>query len=203
MPKATAAPTPITPAELQALVESFPWDDWATKELGPGFRAISRDLVQSTGARQAKALGGSWNPKDPFTSQFMTRYVGERITQLAGTTKERVSRLVQDALEKSGGLTSTQLGGLLQAAVEDLGQEMARFRGNTIARTETAIVANHGTVLGIRQAGGGKVDVFDGTDDADCAEANGATWTIDEALANPVAHPNCVRAFAPHIDDED
>lgn len=203
MPKAAPLPPPITPAALKALVDSFPWETWAAEELGPGFASISRDLVQTVGGRQTKALGGSWNPKDPFTTEFMTQYVGERITQLVGTTKDRVTRIVRDTLAESGGLTSTELGGLLQAAVEDLGDEMARYRGNLIARTEAAIVANHGTVLGIRQAGGEKVDVFDGTDDEVCALANGDTWTIDQALADPIGHPNCVRAFAPHIDDEE
>jgi len=26
-----------------------------------------------------------------------------------------------------------------------------------------------------------------------------AAWTLDEAEANPLEHPNCVRAFSPHF----
>jgi hypothetical protein len=194
-------PKPISAEELSALVDKFPWDAWAAKALGPGYRTISADLVQKVGTVQAKKLGGSWNPKDPFTSDYMTTYVGERIKQLTDTTVAKVRGVVQKAWEASDGLTTVELGKQIQDAVEALGNEMARSRANTIARTETAIVENNGSVLSIRQNGGETVDVFDGTDDEICAAANGQVWTIEEALANPVGHPNCVRAFAPHIDE--
>jgi hypothetical protein len=47
------------------------------------------------------------------------------------------------------------------------------------------------------QAGVTHVEVSDGDDDDDCADADGQVWTLEEALANPIAHPNCVRSFAP------
>jgi hypothetical protein len=194
-------PKPITAEALQAAVDAFDWATWSSTVLGPGYRTTTANLVQAVGKRQAKRLGGSWNPKDPYTSQFMTEYVGERITQLTDTTVAKVRSVVQQAWEASDGLTTVELGKQIQIAVEALGDEMARSRANTIARTETAIVENNASVLGIRQNGGDRVDVFDGTDDEVCAAANGQVWTIEQALADPVGHPNCVRAFAPHIDD--
>jgi hypothetical protein len=194
-------PKPITAEALQAAVDAFPWDEWAAKVLGPGYRATTANLVQAVGKAQAKKLGGSWNPNDPFTSRYMTTYVGERITQLTDTTVAKVRAVVQKAWEASDGLTTVELGKQIQDAVEALGTEMARSRANTIARTETAIVENHASVLSLGQNGVEWVDVFDGTDDAVCAKANGDKWTIEQALADPVGHPNCVRAFAPHLDE--
>ena len=194
---------PVTAAELTAMVEAFPWYDWAKEDLEPGYRQIYRDLVVKVGKGASKRLGTSWSNRDPFTSRTMTEYVGERITQLQGTSKAKVIDLVRRTLDEAEGLTSTELGRVIQQAVEDQFQEFARWRANTIARTETAIATNHGSVLGIQQAGVERVDVFDGVDDAACAAANGAVWTVEQALADPVAHPNCVRAFGPHVEDEE
>jgi hypothetical protein len=44
------------------------------------------------------------------------------------------------------------------------------------------------------------VDVLDGDDDEPCASANGARWTVEEAEANPLGHPNCTRAFSPVVE---
>lgn len=193
----------ITAAQLTAMVEAFPWETWGDEHLAPGYRQVYRDLVEKIGKGTTKKLGTSWERKDPFTSRFMTSYVGERITQLQGTSKERVIALVQKTLAEADGLTAVELGRVIRDTVQEQFDEYARWRANTIARTETAIATNHGSVLGIQQAGVERVDVFDGTDDAACAAANGAVWTVEQALADPVAHPNCVRAFGPHVEDEE
>jgi len=45
--------------------------------------------------------------------------------------------------------------------------------------------------------------VIDGTEwDEECREANGQTWSIQKALANPIAHPNCVRTFVPYSTED-
>lgn len=190
-----------TAAALLAAVQSFPWAQWSKDRLGPGYTAVYRDLVVKSGKAQAAALDRDWNPNDPFVSRFMTDYVGERIVSLEQTSRDNVTKLIRRLLDESPGLNSTELGKLVFDTVTDQFNDYARWRANTIARTETAIAVNHGTVLGISQAGGEYVDVFDGDDDEVCAAANGATWTIDDALANPTGHPNCVRAFAPHISE--
>ena len=52
-------------------------------------------------------------------------------------------------------------------------------------------------VVVAKQAGFTLVDVFDGDKEEPCASANGAVWTLEEALASPLGHPNCVRV-SPH-----
>jgi hypothetical protein len=44
------------------------------------------------------------------------------------------------------------------------------------------------------------VQVIDGDGDAECSHADGATWTIDQALSSPLGHPNCVRDFIPVVE---
>ena len=192
---------PISAADLQAAVRSFPWDEWTRDKLGPGFEQVYRGLVVKTGTRTARDLGEVFDRADPFLSSFMTSYVGERIVSIEGTSKDRVIALVRRVLDEGAGLSSVELGKLVQTTVEDAFDEMSRWRANMIARTEVAIAENHGTVLGSSQAGVTEVDVFDGEDDEECAAANGQVWSISEALENPIAHPNCVRAFSPHVQE--
>lgn len=70
-------------------------------------------------------------------------------------------------------------------------------RAETIARTELAQAYNRGNLAAWRATGTEFVHVFDGDSDAECQEADGQIWTVDEADANPTSHPNCVRSFAP------
>lgn len=69
-------------------------------------------------------------------------------------------------------------------------------RAEMVARTETGDAFNEGTLDGYDAAGVGKVLVSDGTDDPECAEANGSTWTIDDARLKRLEHPNCTRGFS-------
>jgi hypothetical protein len=84
--------------------------------------------------------------------------------------------------------------------IREDGEVISKSRATTIARTESAVAYQGGTVLAYRDAGVEKVRVLDGDEDAECAEADGQVWTLDEAEANPIAHPNCTRAFTAVIE---
>lgn len=70
-----------------------------------------------------------------------------------------------------------------------------------VVRTKAAHAYNVGTVLKVEETGTGVLEVIDAREgpDADrpCVEANGRRCTPLWALEHPVAHPNCVRSFAP------
>jgi hypothetical protein len=66
-----------------------------------------------------------------------------------------------------------------------------------LIRTKSANAFNVGTLNKSRQEGVSRVLVFDGTQDSDCARANGQIWTLDYAYSHVISHPNCRRAFAP------
>jgi hypothetical protein len=46
-----------------------------------------------------------------------------------------------------------------------------------------------------------KVEVFDGDEHEPCRSANGSIWTIEQAEAEPLCHPNGTRAFAAVLPD--
>lgn len=193
---------PITAKELRALVKSFPWDEW-NQDLAKGFTQTYRDLVVASGEGVAKQNGISFDVEDPFLQQHMTEYVGERITQLSRTTQKDVTTLLRATLASDESLSVAELRDKILETVRERYDDYEAFRALRIARTESAIGFNHGNVLGAAQAGFGKVDVVDGTDDEACAAANGAVWTTTQALNNPIAHPNCTRAFFPHVEEDD
>jgi len=71
-------------------------------------------------------------------------------------------------------------------------------RADTIARTELGMAYNRGNIAAWRQQGVSYVQVFDGEEfDQACRDADGSIWTMDQAEADPLEHPRCVRAFAP------
>ncbi|MGD0263540.1 MAG: hypothetical protein ABSD47_01135 [Candidatus Methylomirabilota bacterium] len=136
-------------------------------------------------------------------------YGARLVTQVDDTSKELIRNLVTEEL---------RAGVVIQDLTDDLMKafgDFAEYRAERIARTETALAFNHGTIGGYRDAGVEYVEVLDGPgclpdghdDDAgppapdvygiqEDAEANGQIWSLDEAAGYPVGHPNCVRAFA-------
>lgn len=189
-----------TAKQLRALVKSFNWKAYQ-QELADGLLPIYRDLVQTAGADVATANGVTFDTDDPFLSKHLTTYIGERVTQLTRTTQKDLTRVLRQAFDAGEGLGTADLQELVLSRVRETFDGYEAWRALRIARTEAAIAYNHGNTLGVMQAGFEKVDVVDGTDDPECAAANGAVWTIDRALNNPLGHPNCRRAFFPHVED--
>ena len=189
----------VTAEPLLELVKDFPWDEWQ-KKLAPDLYQSYRDIVVAGGTASAEAAGGTFAQNDPFLNRYMTRYVGERITQLDQTTRDTVAETIRAAFDAHEGASVRDLTVAIRDAVRQQFEGYEEWRALRIARTESAIGWNHGNVLGFAQAGVDSVDVQDGTDDDECADANGETWTLSEALNDPIGHPNCVRSFTPNLD---
>jgi SPP1 gp7 family putative phage head morphogenesis protein len=113
---------------------------------------------------------------------------------IAGTTKEQVKGWIKAGTEQ--GLSPAQIA----KQIRESGTDISKSRATTIARTETAVAYSGGAILAYRDAGVEKVEVLDGDDDEECAEANGQVWTLDKAEENPIGHPNCTRAFSPVVE---
>jgi HK97 family phage portal protein len=123
---------------------------------------------------------------------YVRAQVGKRITGINATTRERVQAAVAEGVEK--GLGPQELGALLRES-----SAFDEARAEMIARTETAYAYNDSAIQSYRSLDVEEVQVIDGDQDAECAHADGATWTMDEALSNPIAHPNCTRDFIPVV----
>lgn len=190
----------MTLTELKKLVDSFDWEEWEG-DLRLAFADDFEAVAIAQGTAEARALDLAFSEADPFLTRFFTSYIGERIKQLAATTRDIVIEELHAALEDGEGEGSTKLADTLLTAVDD-SAALSPMRALMIARTETAIAYNIGAIAAFKQAGVTHVEVSDGDEDEDCAAADGEIWTLAEAMANPIAHPNCVRSFAP-ADDED
>jgi hypothetical protein len=146
----------------------------------------------------AEVAGGTarlaQKPRKADTSiyDYVRAKVGERITGINNTTREKVQKLVAEGIEQ--GMSPQDLGSALK--------ESAAFdaaRADMIARTETAYAYNDSAIQSYLSLDVEQVQVIDGDKDAECAHADGATWSMDEALSNPISHPNCTRDFIPVV----
>jgi hypothetical protein len=187
---------PTTAQQLLELLAQFDWAEWS-KRLRADIEPIARDVVLTSG----EAVFDEFSLDDPFTSRFLTKYIGERIVQLDEFTKENVSELIRRVFdEQGGGLTPFELGQVVADEVRKHVKGYETWRANRIARTESAYNYNHGTVLGGHQAGVEEFNVTDGDKDGPCASANGAVWPLERCLSDSLAHPNCTRAFTARFD---
>jgi hypothetical protein len=137
----------------------------------------------------------------PITFDLANEHVQEVINQLAKlirnvaeTTRDEVRALISRQADEGWSTDD------LARALDDLAEIRSRWRAKMIARTETGAGYNLGAVAAYREGNVKYVDVLDGDDDEICANANGSRWTLEEAEANPLGHPNCTRAFSPVIE---
>lgn len=181
-------------------VNSFDWDAWSVRT-GRSFGAVYDQAITDSGERAAAAVDGEFDPADPFVASFSSQYVGDRITQLADTTKENVSALLRTVFESQTDRSPQEIAALVEQTVREHVQDYEGWRADRIARSESAIADNTGAALSYAQNGIEEVDVEDGTEDDICDEANGETWSVEEALNDPIGHPNCTRGFSPVLND--
>lgn len=193
----------MTVKQLLDIVDSFDWAAY-NDELENDFGDVFRHILVSQGHVSARSVGlGTFHDNDPFVKKRLTEYVGERIVSLNDTTKEDVSQLIRTVMDDaSEEITVLELSDRIAEKVREGFTGYQDWRADRIGRTETSIAYNFGDIFGYRQAGVTHVLVSDGDGDAECAAANGQTWTLEEALNNPVAHPHCERSFSPIVDDQ-
>lgn len=160
---------------------------------------------------RSESLGLNWD----YVDAGSLRYARERAGELVGmkwdgnswvpnpnpewsieeTTRARINELAEEAVREGW---SPQR---LQESLEESGL-FGEARAEMIARTEVAIAANAGQIDTMKEAGFDRVYVYDGDCDV-CAEIDGKVASIAWAEDNPIAHPNCVRAFSGAPEDEE
>ncbi len=205
------APPPAMPADL---MDRYDWSSWVQALFNPTKAQLKRVYAQAgMDALASIRLGENFHLRD----EVAEAYAAQRAAELVGkrwaggelldnprqeyavteSTRQMLRGTVQRALEE----------GLSPAKLRDRIEEDFAFsstRALTIARTETATAYNRGTIGGYRDSGEvDEVDVVDGDGDEECAAANGQRWTLEEAEADPLAHPSCTRAFIPVVKGAD
>src|SRR5690349_11281808 len=104
----------LSAASVLAVLDAFDWDAWADT-LDEAYRPIARDIVLTSAA---KTFDG-FSLDDPFTTAWFTDYVGARIVQLNGTTRDEVTALVRKAVEDGTASSPMALAQQIKALVEE------------------------------------------------------------------------------------
>jgi hypothetical protein len=172
-------------------------------------RAIIRKGVEDA-AESGWGLAGAWlggdlpyDPDDPAIRGIIAD-VGTRVKGIADETIRRVQGYVERAAAE--GMSPQKLAGLIE---KDESGAFGRARALVIARTETGNAYNLSSMAGYRASGRvSRVQIYDG-EECTCPEghgdepfADGMVVDLDEAEKHPLAHPNCVRGWAPLVGEE-
>lgn len=178
------------PLQINAVLKDF--DDEIITEI---MREEANVAVESGVALAARKTGIelSFGLQRPATQLYLDQTVAPFSRKIAAGISNRVRRQLSQGIAKGEPLTK------LRDRVKKVFAGVKNRRALLIARTETARAHNIGTINGYNQTGVVKaVRVSDGTDfDEACVQADGQEWPLQKASAEPIEHPNCVRAFIP------
>jgi hypothetical protein len=112
------------------------------------------------------------------------------------TTRQEVNALVTRAVSKGWSISQ------FKRELEESGL-FESDRAELIARTELGLAQNAGRLASYREAEVEYVVVQDANEcETDVCDVDGEVWTVDEADAEPLGHPNCTRSFRPATRDE-
>lgn len=172
-----------------------------------------RAMFRTWSANICEASWETWNTQvrvdiafeqsDPAVVAAM-RQSGSRVKDIMDYTRDAIRSVLE--LGASEGWTIDQLvnGVGENAGLKDVVAESYQGRARTIARTELATAQAVATAKRFDVVGVTKVTIYDGGgEDSDdiCNQLNGSVQTLAWYEANPLQHPNCVRAAAPYFDD--
>ncbi len=150
----------------------------------------------------ALGLDLAFDVADPMVAEILST-AGTRIRQISETTRGAVQELLAYGADQGWGIDELVEGDETHPGLRQLVQQTYKNRARTIARTELGTAQNAASHLRYEDAGVERVLVLDGgteDSDEDCNALNGTVQTLDWAKANPLGHPNCVRAIAPYFD---
>jgi HK97 family phage portal protein len=209
-----ANPKDPSPQDVPGLIQSFGWTAAGDRFL-KAVRATHLLAVEQAWHAASESVGVeiAYNLHDPRVVHRLASLADrpDGVRSVTGGVRADVLAEVKDGLARGAGIDQIVNGG----SWVDLAGEKQTMRGITgvydewtgpqayraerIARTETGVAYNVSTTDAYDEAGVRQVLVHDGTDD-ECADADGQTWSLAEAADNPLAHPNCTRAFAPVVE---
>lgn len=174
--------------------------------------AADAELGAAMSPTLVKTMGRAWDtinaaniftpmPFDPELPIF------SNVLRNAGTKINDVSRAALRKQLQAGNQAGYSLDQIVRGVPKDdyrglrsVVRETYKNRSKTIARTEIATAQNTGTAGRYKAAGVTEVIIQDGDLDDLCAPYDGTRQSIDWALDNPIAHPNCTRAYSAVID---
>lgn len=182
-------------------LDDLPWDGAWLDELSDLFAEWYQHLVDVAGTAVDSTFAQSRTQE-----KFSAAYVRARAKQLLETTQDEAVAIGRAAAE--AGLDLGQIREFLSEHYDD----MAGFRVQRIARTETRRVTNHGRLQAMGNQGVEKFEIVDGGTADSCQACNDRNGkVVDADTAADIAsnsHPNCTIDFVPadpdaEVDDGD
>lgn len=180
------------PSDVAAVFDAARFERDLTGVLRPHLVAVAESAGDRVGATLGRAAPRKASMRDVVVERLL-KSAGRRIKDIGSHTRERLVEVIRQGIAE--GIGPGELG----RRIEETGDLFDPARAERIARTETAIVLNEASVAQYREFGVERVSVVDGDEDDPCAEANGQVWTLEQADANPISHPNCTRTFTPVV----
>jgi hypothetical protein len=191
--------------EIKALEYPLTYDEPAYNEFQHAMqRIVQQEYVNVAGlGLAASQVNLGTVAAFDLNDRLLRGVIGEKVKGITEETRKALDATIRQGIDDGvhpsviAKRMREQLRGY--AGLEDL----TRSRSYTIARTETATAFNLGAVTGYQQSGLVRmVEVQDGPNCGwlahnDPDRAQGKIVTLDEAMTHPIAHPNCLRAFAP------
>lgn len=175
-------------------VEGYGWEESADdleermRDFYPGVMKLAY-----SDANAALPVDVAFDLSNPAIKKTI-RQLARKVRNVTETTRDEIRAIIDRGTE--AGLSVSDMA----KQIRERGEIASKTRSLTIARTESAVAYSTGSVLAYKEAGVTKVEVLDSDDDEECASANGAIWTLEEAMEHPIGHPNCQRSFAPVVE---
>lgn len=161
------------------------------------FKNMVNDVLEE-GAKRAASSAVLHHSEAGFASddgldyEEVAKSIVHRPDGLAGIVRTFKDRIVNKLKEARATGDEASIRDAIRLTIRDWKESQAE----TIGDTEATLAYNEATLKVAESLGHGTVFVSDGHDhDAECAAADGQTWTIEHARQHRVEHPRCRRAF--------
>lgn len=144
-----------------------------------------------------------FSQNDPAVATLL-QTAGQRVRNITSSTRAMLQSYLDQAYTAGWAIEDVANGRDGVPGIKDFVTETYKGRAEAIARTEIGTAQQVTAVQRYKAAGADGVIVFDnGFDNSHptCVELDGTTQTLEWAAANPLQHPNCVRAFGAWFKD--
>jgi HK97 family phage portal protein len=167
---------------------------------------VARDLIEAWATRKGLADVNQQTRDAVMAALAEGRAAGDGAEALARRIRGMVEGRAMFPGVYQEAYNAAKARGWSDAAAEQAGDKAARqCRAERIARTETKTAQNYSSIAAYRHSDVvEELTCYDGddcgwTDHKDPDKANGKRVSFDEANQYPLAHPDCVRNFAPVV----
>jgi phage portal protein BeeE len=194
---AKAAHLRSKPTDVDAVFNASAFEKALTAALRPHYAGTAATVTV-----EAKRSIGHLNPgkaEPPSFADSVTNFVlrrgGERVVEMATTSRNDILAAIKSTISDNPGIVINELQAKLTDTLGGL-PTWSDERAEMIARTETMFAYNDAALGSYREYGVDMVEAIDGDEDTECADRNGRTYPLEEALGI-TDHPNGTLDWVP------